>query len=322
MVDLKALDWPLSRAEKKDLVLPCWCDGDPNHPFQEYEELPLFFHRDYREVVRHDEGHLPPTFRKGTEAYDRFARFLEAMQQGDVFIPRESASGESFSAAAPVSGSAETTKTKVAVPIGHVLGLEGAIARGEMVELEAQPFVRIGSTPDPLGRILGGLSTVRDGNCGVETLILLLERMPHVALEQDIGPPSHSARMLTKIITTRNPRLQTIIIIIIILIIMIFVAMAVMADIESFAASAGDVTVQPVAYNEDRVKSLRSHDARAREWARGWAQRALAEPCDDEERVANSHITAWQILGEATKKISDVVSDPSVEWDRVADCTC
>ncbi|CAE7715048.1 unnamed protein product, partial [Symbiodinium microadriaticum] len=127
--------------------------------------------------------------------------------------------------------------------------------------------------------------------------------MPHVALEQDIGPPSHSARMLTKIITTRNPRLQTIIIIIIILIIMIFVAMAVMADIESFAASAGDVTVQPVAYNEEQQlfdwhcrqdelpsHQLRrrdvildeSHDARAREWARGWAQRALAEPCDDE----------------------------------------
>ena len=31
---------------------------------------------------------------------------------------------------------------------------------------------------------------------------------------------------------------------------------------------------------------LRSHDARARDWARGWAQRALAEPREDEEGMA------------------------------------
>ncbi|CAE7632911.1 unnamed protein product, partial [Symbiodinium pilosum] len=70
-------------------ALLSWCDSDPNHPFQEYEELPLFFHRDFREVIRHDEGHRPPTFRKGTEAFERFSRFLEAMQQGDDFIPSD-----------------------------------------------------------------------------------------------------------------------------------------------------------------------------------------------------------------------------------------
>lgn len=232
-------------------VLLSWCDGDPNHPFQEYEELPLFFHRDYREVIRHDEGHLPPTFRKGTEAYDRFARFLEAMQQGDVFIPSDHEENRQVANLfLPLRRSPAVPKPRrrrrllvAAVPggsgeeeAGHVLGLEGAIARGEMVELEAQPFVRIGSTPDPLGR----------------------------------------ARLMSELC---------------------------LVGAESFAASAGDVTVQPVAYNEEQQlfdwhcrqdelpsHQLRrrdvildeSHDARAREWARGWAQRALAEPCDDE----------------------------------------
>eukprot|EP00811_Abedinium_folium_P025358 NODE_3614_length_2010_cov_8.795539.p1 GENE.NODE_3614_length_2010_cov_8.795539~~NODE_3614_length_2010_cov_8.795539.p1 ORF type:complete len:588 (+),score=209.67 NODE_3614_length_2010_cov_8.795539:44-1765(+) len=36
-----------------------WSDKDENHPYTEYEEMVLYVAQDYREVIRHQDGHIP-----------------------------------------------------------------------------------------------------------------------------------------------------------------------------------------------------------------------------------------------------------------------
>ncbi|CAE7613401.1 unnamed protein product [Symbiodinium natans] len=92
----------------------------------------------------------------------------KAMQQGDVFIPSDHEENRQIaniflplrrSPAPPKPGKMSRRLLVASVPggpgeeeVGHIQVIEEALQRGEILERAAEPFVRIGSAPDPLGR--------------------------------------------------------------------------------------------------------------------------------------------------------------------------
>mmetsp|Transcript_28787 Transcript_28787/g.65277 ORF Transcript_28787/g.65277 Transcript_28787/m.65277 type:complete len:357 (-) Transcript_28787:103-1173(-) len=146
-----------------------WCPGDPAHPNMWYEETTLFFHRDYREVVKHWDGHVPPKPVKDTSEHERMMRFIDAMKHPDTpFKPSSHEDNQwcqhlflpvrSVPAAAPPPG---FRKRLVVVRdpmhheevVGRLVHLEEAKKRGEVIESEGKKFVQGGTPKDPIGHL-------------------------------------------------------------------------------------------------------------------------------------------------------------------------
>ncbi|CAE7452862.1 TAGLN2 [Symbiodinium natans] len=162
---------PMGKARiKAPLQIPTicsWSNSDENHPYMEYEELPLFIHRDFREVIVHHDGHKPPLLKKEQTVFWRFARFLDAMEKGWTFTPTDH---EDNALRAKLwlpmlrSGPCppKTGKRRLLVvpdPVGMgdlpktMEALQAMQARGEPLESKGEPFVSGGTPPKPLQRL-------------------------------------------------------------------------------------------------------------------------------------------------------------------------
>ncbi|CAE7453540.1 unnamed protein product [Symbiodinium pilosum] len=144
-----------------------WANSDENHPFMEYEELPLFIHRDFREVIVHADGHKPPVLKKDQTVFWRFSRFLDAMEKGDTFTPTDH---EDNAVRAklwlPLQRSTDVSvppskRRLLVVPdpegpgdLPKVLDvLRARQAAGEALESPGEPWVRGGTPPNPIQRL-------------------------------------------------------------------------------------------------------------------------------------------------------------------------
>mmetsp|Transcript_57704 Transcript_57704/g.137285 ORF Transcript_57704/g.137285 Transcript_57704/m.137285 type:complete len:542 (-) Transcript_57704:148-1773(-) len=79
---------------KSPLCLPTvvsWSDKDEAHSYVNFEELALFIHPDFREVIRHGDGHRPPKLSKDLSETQRMVQFLQAMRTGEKFTPSDHA---------------------------------------------------------------------------------------------------------------------------------------------------------------------------------------------------------------------------------------
>mmetsp|Transcript_130730 Transcript_130730/g.406507 ORF Transcript_130730/g.406507 Transcript_130730/m.406507 type:complete len:646 (-) Transcript_130730:134-2071(-) len=147
-------------------TLLSWCTEDPAHPFMWYEETCLFVHRDFREVVRHTDGHLPGKFVKGSSQLDRLVRFLDAMRTpGAVFTPSKSEENEQLHniflpmkrTPKPVLPSGVKCLLVVHDPMGphdfpmRLADLEARQKAGEQLSSEGKKWVQGGTPLDPIG---------------------------------------------------------------------------------------------------------------------------------------------------------------------------
>ncbi|CAJ1371661.1 unnamed protein product [Effrenium voratum] len=142
-----------------------WATSDENHPYMEYEELPLFIHRDFREVVVHGDGHKPAVLKKDQSTLWRFARFLYAMERGNDFIPTDHPDNllrrRLWLPIQRPASKPSAAKQLLVVPnvSGHgevediIQALKASEAKGEPLEMEGEAFVRSGSPPKPLQRL-------------------------------------------------------------------------------------------------------------------------------------------------------------------------
>lgn len=142
-----------------------WSNSDENHPYMEYEELPLFIHRDFREVLLHQDGHKPPLFKKDQSVFWRLVRFLQAMERGGGFIPSDHPDNVLRRqlwlplVKAPSPSTAATQLLVVPDPEGVgqledvMTALKSLKTRGELIEVEGEAFVKGGTPPKVLERL-------------------------------------------------------------------------------------------------------------------------------------------------------------------------
>lgn len=139
-----------------------WANTDENHPYMEYEELPLFFDKDYREVIVHYDGHKPPRIVKDDQhgIHDRFATFLEAMRIGLGFKPSDHEDNKRVAdlwlpmvrvPASPLPAAARKRLLVVPDPLGahdlvkRAAALQQMKTKGELLEVEGKAFEFSGS---------------------------------------------------------------------------------------------------------------------------------------------------------------------------------
>jgi len=77
------------KAQLRTPAILSWPNKDETHTYMWYEETTLFFHKDFREVLVHQSGHMPPRFSKGMVELARLTKFLEAMKEGKKWAPSE-----------------------------------------------------------------------------------------------------------------------------------------------------------------------------------------------------------------------------------------
>ena len=156
---------------KTPLQIPCvcsWSNSDENHPYMEYEELPLFIHPGYREVIIHKDGHKPPLLKKEQSEFWRLAHFLQAMEKGNTFAPTDHEDNavrrnlwlpiHPRVEAAPASGKKQLLV--VPDPLGaepDLKAVKDALLemqqKGEVIEFKGEPFVSSSSPPKPIDRL-------------------------------------------------------------------------------------------------------------------------------------------------------------------------
>eukprot|EP00438_Fugacium_kawagutii_P022169 Skav235767 [mRNA] locus=scaffold803:651734:653416:+ [translate_table: standard] len=144
-----------------------WSNSDENHPYMEYEELPLFIHPDFREVIVHKDGHKPPLLKKDQSEFWRLTRFLHAMEKGNAFTPtdhEDNAVRRSLwlpvqrSASEPPGGKRQLLVVPDPLGAGPDLqrvmdAMQAMQAKGEALEVRGEPFVSSGSPPRPIQRL-------------------------------------------------------------------------------------------------------------------------------------------------------------------------
>lgn len=135
----------------------------------EYEELCLFIHRDFREVIVHTDGHIPPKFKKTQTQHHRIVRFLEAMRTGAPFTPSDHEDNNNranlwlplLRMPAPARPEGATLRlVVVSDPMGAEPGLSQVLeslkemkAKGELLEVKGEPFKMGGAPPKPIERL-------------------------------------------------------------------------------------------------------------------------------------------------------------------------
>ena len=134
----------------------------------EYEELPLFIHPDFREVIVHKDGHKPPLLKKDQPEFWRLARFLDAMEKGNVFTPTDHEDNgvrrslwlpvQRGLASEPPAGKRQLLVVPDPLGAGPDLhrvmdALQAMQAKGEALEFKGEPFVSSGSPPKPIQRL-------------------------------------------------------------------------------------------------------------------------------------------------------------------------
>mmetsp|Transcript_93623 Transcript_93623/g.166587 ORF Transcript_93623/g.166587 Transcript_93623/m.166587 type:complete len:609 (-) Transcript_93623:145-1971(-) len=156
---------------KSPLHIPAvcsWSNSDENHPYLEYEELCLFIHKDFREVIVHADGHKPPSLKKDQSAFQRFVRFLEAMQQGSAFVPSDHEDNSLRAnlwlplSRLPARSLKAAAKRLLVVtdPMGpggdllkYIEQVKLLKSKGELVEIEGAPFRATSTPPRPIQRL-------------------------------------------------------------------------------------------------------------------------------------------------------------------------
>uniref|UniRef100_A0A7S4T1T7 Serine hydrolase domain-containing protein n=1 Tax=Alexandrium monilatum TaxID=311494 RepID=A0A7S4T1T7_9DINO len=148
---------------KSPLRIPAvlsWCNGDTNHTYMWYEETLLFFHKDYREVITHLDGHMPPRILKETSQHERLSRFLDIMRRGGKFTPSDHEdnhwNANLWLPLKRVEPTKQTgTKRLLVVPDpmgehdfpGRIDHMKELKLDGKLIEVEAKPFIVGGSPP-------------------------------------------------------------------------------------------------------------------------------------------------------------------------------
>lgn len=155
---------------KNQLRIPAicsWCDGDQNHTYMWYEETVNFFHKDFREVIYHQDGHMPPRLQKESSELQRLTRFLDYMRKPvDAFVPSDHPDNKLYERVflpmirveAPLVPEGATRRLLVVSdPLGlhdfekRLVQLEDMISKGLVPNGGGEKFVVGGAPVDPAG---------------------------------------------------------------------------------------------------------------------------------------------------------------------------